>query len=436
MNDRLSNYFKNFNERLTDDLGSTFDYPALISYGKKKRGLLVLPDEPIEIPWIGELSEIVEKIKAIVNNVNPQIDPEMTFKNSEFDTFEDRYIVFLIDQISSVLAGVSSRVASLTRTLGDYYIHRHIPFGELARLSGASALNNGNLIQLKEERQLLQLRETLGKLMDTNYYIMHKKCSLFDDECVCVTDILRNEPLYKECFEYYDTLKEIVAIHYDLPLKVRNIDYQNYAFLALLLAFDERGFTLNGKSPDFDNKDYLLRIKNLRLVRKNIVVTINADSDDHVDLLFEDNKDYLQKGKKQSKVSIDLYPYFNKHLSGKEEATTHFRKKINYRFKSGFDNAFILTAIPGSQNDHVIIVSPSEKAFDANLSNMIESCLLFLAGDNFTYSHFCPVCGGHVETNQQNDYHCSVCGSVYTLLTDKDKKETIWVKRLNNLEGK
>ena len=435
MNDQLANYFKSFNEQLTDDLGSRFDYGKLLAYGKKHKAAIVLADDTLNLPWLDEVEDIVEKIKTIVNNVNPNIDPEVEFENSKYDTFEDRYIVFLIDQLAKLLAVTSSRLASSTRKLSDYYINHRIPLGEMRKLNGIGILNSRNSLFLKEERKLVTMREILGRLMDTNYYINLKKSVRFDEECVCINSVLANDPLYGDCYDFYKRLRELLSEHYDLPEPVRNIDYQNFAFLSLILAFDERGFTLSGTSPEFDNKDYLLRIKNLKLARKNISVLISADSDDHIDLLFEDNNEYKNKNKKQSKVSLDLYPSLDKQVPSVEEAYGYFRRKVESRCKRGYDNAFVITSLLGCQNDNVIVSSPYGESLDANLSNMIESCLVNFPGDSFTYSHFCPICGGPVN-QKGDDYLCSVCGSKYMVLSDKDKKETIWVKRLKNLEGK
>ncbi|MBE6135859.1 MAG: hypothetical protein E7181_01140 [Erysipelotrichaceae bacterium] len=436
MNDKLANYFKSFNEQLTDDLGSRFDYSKLLMYGKKKKASLSYDDEMIDLPWIHEAEEVVSKIKTIVNNINPNINLENEFENSEFDTFEDRYIVFLIDQLSSLLAVTSSNLASSTKKLNDYFIGQNISLNDVALLKDVKVLSANNNLFVEEQRKLLQLRETLGLLMETNYYNCLKKSVYFDDKSVCINGVIANDPLYGACYDFYKRLKELLSAHYDLPAPVRNNDYHNYLLLCLLLTLDNIGFVLNGASPEFDNKDYLLKVKNLKFSRNNINLSINTDSDDHIDLLFEDNNDYKQKGKRISKVSLDLYPSLDKVVPTNEEASSYFAKKVNARLSKGYDNAFVITTLLGLQNNNIIIASPNANPFDANLTNMIESCLLYLPANAFTYSHYCPICGGHVESSDNNgNYECSVCGSKYMLLTDKEKKEYIWVKRLSNKEG-
>ena len=437
MNEKLANYFQNFNERLTDDLGSTFDYAKLIAYSKRKRNALTIDSEAVDFPWLPELEEIIEKIKTIVGNVDPKINPEVKFADSELDTFEDRYIVFLIDQISSLLAVTSANLSTSAKNLREFYIGGYIPLTEVRKLNTVNVLTSNNALFLKEERKIIELKDEIGKLMTTNYYVKHKENVHFDNECVCINSVLASEPLYSECYDYYKTLKELLSVHYDLPKPVRGIDYQNYVFINLVLAFDERGFSLSGDSPIFDNKDYLLRIKNLKLVRNNIHVSIETNSEDHIDLVFEDTGSNFRKSKRTSRVSLDLFPYLNTELPSREEATTYFRKKVNARFSKGYDNGYVITAIEGVQNDHVIISSPLDNPLDANLSNMIEACLINFPVDSFTYSHFCPVCGGNVNPeDEQGNIRCSVCDSLYTFLTNKDQKEIVWVKRLMNLEGK
>ena len=123
-------------------------------------------------------------------------------------------------------------------------------------------------------------------------------------------------------------------------------------------------------------------------------------------------------------------------MPSREEASSYFNKKVASRLNKGYDNAFVITTLLGLQNNNIIIASPGNNPFDANLVSMIESCLLYLPANTFTYAHICPICGGHVESNDNGNYECSVCGSKYMLLTDKEKKEYIWVKRLSNKEGK
>ena len=335
------------------------------------------------------MEAIIEKIKTIVNNVNPNIDPEY-FSSSVHNTFEDRYIVFLIDQIASLLAVTSSNLAASTKRLSDYYIAHHIPFNDVARLKEVDILSSSSKTFIKEERKLLQAREALGNLMETNYYNCLKNEVAFNEECVCINGVIANDPLYGECYDFYKRLEEIKSIHQDIPEPIRDLDYHNYVLLNLLLTLDNSGFSLSGNSPEFDNKDYLIRVKNLKLTRNNFLINIATENDDHIDLIIENNDE---------------------------------------------SNGFVITSIKGAQDNNVIISSPLVNPFDANLKNMIENILLVLPANQFTYSHFCPVCGGHVD-NVNNNYRCSVCDSVYMLYTRKDQKEIVWVKRLKNLEGK
>jgi len=434
MNNQLANYFKNFNEQLTYDLGSRFDYLTLLNYGKKKKSSLLIDDSVLDLPWVNEVEAIIEKIKAIVNNVNPNIDPEY-FSSSVYNTFEDRYIVFLIDQIASLLAVTSSNLAASTKRLSDYYIAHHIPFNDVARLKDVNILSSSSKTFIKEERKILQAREALGNLMETNYYNCLKNEVAFNEECVCINGVIANDPLYGECYDFYKRLEEIKTIHQDIPEPIRDLDYHNYVLLNLLLTLDNSGFSLSGNSPEFDNKDYLIRVKNLKLTRNNFLINIVTENDDHIDLIIENNDESKEKFKKVSKISIDLLPSLSKEITSKEEAISYSNKKVASRINKGYDNGFVITSIKGAQDNNVIVSSPLVNPFDANLKNMIENVLLVLPANQFTYSHFCPVCGGHVD-NVNNNYRCSVCDSVYMLYTRKDQKEIVWVKRLKNLEGK
>ena len=278
--------------------------------------------------------------------------------------------------------------------------------------------------------------------MQTNYYLFLKEVPFDEVEDIYPNGALAIFPLYAPCYAYYEKLKSLLAVHLDKPCPNINIHYHTYVLARLFLALDEKGFALSGASPDFDNKDSFMRIRNLKLAKGKLFVTITSENDDHIDLLFEDGGDYVKadKKKKQSKVSLDLAPTLAKELLSEDEAKAYFSRKVNKRLSKGYTNAYYITAVQGAESSEAILCLPYTNQLDVNLSSMLDSCLLYLPGDHFTYSHLCPICGAHVEKEDDNgSINCERCGSAYSLLamnSDKEKKEMIWVKRLKNLEGK
>ena len=136
-------------------------------------------------------------------------------------------------------------------------------------------------------------------------------------------------------------------------------------------------------------------------------------------------------------VLIDTGGASNYNLS-ENKLIPYFKKKIANRIKSGYTNAFVITTVVNTQKDDVIICSPNIYKIDANITSMLQSCITFSEGDNFIYSHLCPVCGYYVDGEQEDgNCYCANCESVYSLLSsgeNKDKKESVWIKRLKNPE--
>ncbi|MCQ2815094.1 MAG: hypothetical protein MJ227_02245, partial [Bacilli bacterium] len=146
--------------------------------------------------------------------------------------------------------------------------------------------------------------------------------------------------------------------------------------------------------------------------------------------------DAMFEGRRASLVSIDLVPRKDEEFLNAEELSMHFRRLINQRLKKVYTNAFVVTPIDGTEKDDVIICSPHVYKIDANITNMIKSCLIFAEGDTTLYSKVCPVCGAYMDGEQENgNCYCSNCGSVYSLMSqgkDNDKSELIWIKRIKN----
>ena len=441
MNDKLANFFQDFNLHLSSDLGSRFDYPKLLAYLKRKKEILTLDNEFDSLEWIDEISEVIEKAKTIVSTVNEKINPEEDFKDSEYNSHEDRFIVFFIDQAATLLARVSEQYVSSIKTIGGYYVDRQFSLNEASRLNNLRILTFKNNKLLVTQRKLFQLREAITNLTQTNYYSFLKEIPFDAEEDVYTNGVLAVDPLYNACFEYYDKLKALLSTHKIESHPTINLDYHSYALISLLLTLDEKGFVNSGNGIEFDNKNLFLKVKNLKLVRNGLSVIITSESDDHIDLLFEDNSGYSRviKAQKQSKVSFDIFPCLNSEILSKEEASLYFEKKVEARLNEGYQNAFVISGIKDSENSVATVLLPTSQLFDVNLSSMIDSCLLYLPGDRFTYSHVCPVCGAHIAGEDGNgNYICERCNSEYTLLSledKKEKKEIVWVKRLKNLEG-
>ena len=91
------------------------------------------------------------------------------------------------------------------------------------------------------------------------------------------------------------------------------------------------------------------------------------------------------------------------------------------------------------QKDDVIICSPQTYKIDANVKSMIDSCIIFAEGDNYIYSHICPVCGLYVDGEQDDgNCYCANCDSAYSLMShgrNNKVKESVWIKRLKNPES-
>jgi len=220
--------------------------------------------------------------------------------------------------------------------------------------------------------------------------------------------------------------------------------YHNFVISNILAAFDDLGFKSSEDSSRLKIDDDIVHLEKFHLKKDDLDCFMTSHDKDHIELYFEVSKSAglknteNVKNKKHSLVSIDLVPSPTHEYPNEEELSEYFRNKITKRIKSGYTNAFVITAVDNTQQDDVMICSPRVYKIDANVKSMIDSCIIFAEGDSFIYSHICPVCGFYIDGEQADgNCYCANCDSVYALLSSgksDQTKESVWIKRLKNPE--
>ena len=412
------------------------------------------------------------KVPAYWKQKGDDFIPERVFTDIyeiEYAIYENRFIINLVDKMMLFLAQVVGDLYSQIKKINHQFVDGHVSISDVEIVQDLAGVGSYRYIsksshrskKVKDEeatllttkdspyvdalKRILMARNNVSHVRSTPFYKDVKKAKPLSDTDVHLTNMLAGDASYAPCYNFYRKLLPLLSKVVKEENLVDAKEYHNYVLSNMFAAFDDLGFVEGNNKSKINMKNNLLHLENYELIKDNMVVNISSHDEDHIDMVFSmDNRDnaFNQtenfKLKKTSKVSLDLVPAPTKEYPNDDELTVYFRKKIRSRLTSDYTNAFIITAVDNTQKDDVIICSPEIYKIDANVKNMIDSCIIFAEGDNYIYSHVCPVCGFYVDGEQEDgNCYCANCDSVYTLFKGgkkDDVKESIWIKRLRNPE--
>ena len=417
--------------------------------------------------------DIIEtlKVPAYWKQKGDRFLPEKVYTDIfeiEYAIYENRFIINLVDKMMLFLSQIISQLYAKIKHINSRFISSYIPYSDLETIQNFSdfGYQEGKKVNFEKDpdatlltttsspyvealKRILEVRNSVGHVRSTPFYRDVKKAKPLSDTDVHLTNMLAGDASYAPCYNFY--LKLLPMLSHGLEAEAEEIEpksYHNFVIGNLLNAFQDIGFkdaTINPNGIKY-NKDDLMILDKYRLRRGEMSVYVTSKDEDHIDLKFEiANDGNTYKGtenfdkKRVAVISLDIVPTFTKSYPSVEELSEYFAQKTRSRIqRGGYSNAFIVTTVDGTQKEDVIICSHEHYKIDANLRSMINSCIIFAEGDNFIYSHVCPVCGFYVDGEQDDgNCYCANCDSAYTLLrsgSNKTLKESVWIKRLRNPE--
>lgn len=410
------------------------------------------------------------KVPAYWKRKGDRFLPEKVFTDIfeiEYAIYENRFIINLVDKMMLFLSQIISQLYNQIRKVNAHFIDFHVPLGDVEliqdiadyeafrglRKSSARARvrdDKVTLLTTKDSpyvealRRILQSRANVGHVRSTPFYKDVKKAKPLSDTDVHLTNMLAGDASYAPCYDFYRKLLPMLTQDIGTLSDVEAKSYHNYVLSNLFAAFSDVGFTDTTRRNAIKfSSENVIELERYCITKGVLDCYITTHDVDHIELEFELKEDnfkgtYNLKNKKYSRVSLDLVPSFTAEYPNAEELSEYFRKKNISRIHQGFTSSFIITPVDGTQKDDVMICSPRVYKIDANLKSMIDSCTLFAEGDNFIYSHVCPVCGFYVDGEQDDgNCYCTNCDSAYTLIKAKHEDEaqdSVWIKRMKNPE--
>ena len=420
-------------------------------------------------------NDIIEtlKVPAYWKQKGDRFLPEKVYTDIfeiEYAIYENRFIINLVDKMMLFLSQVVAQLYEQIKNVNKKFIDAHISLADVDIIQDLAGFDTFKYVpasstrskRIKDEeakllttkdspyvealKKILICRNNVSHVRSTPFYKDVKKAKPLSDSDVHITNMLAGDRTYAPCYDFYRKLLHLMVKNINETEPVNPKDYHNYVLGNIFAAFDDLGFKEASGNKKIKDSENLMHLDKYVLKREDLSCVITTHDEDHIDLVFELAPTKTLKvvegevgdKKLKSTVSIDLYPTATAEYPNADELTEYFKKKIRTRLKSGYTNAFIVTAVDGTQKDDVMICSPQTFKIDANVKSMIDSCIIFAEGDNYVYAHICPVCGFYVDGEQDDgNCYCANCDSTYSLMSDGKNnkvKESVWIKRLKNPE--
>ena len=451
-------------------------------------------NEEKQYPWIPEFSAVTENIMAIVSKPRTHLkvykevtqaekavkidntDVTMTLKvprfwkekdsrmlpeyiysdtsETDYAIYENRFVVALIDKMRSFISHIIVELYNQPRFLTRYVFNGQVGLMDLNFLQHETtdALNPVNnpssLLTDKDDpiiqtlRKLLDAQRILSHSVSTPFYKEVKKAKGLSDSDIHATNMLVGDRNYAACFRFYMKLINL-ASDQNRKEQLHALGYENFTLQKLLEVYKRLGFTLVPQTIGLD-KQGRIDIASVTASRGALKASFQRDGDSHVIIVYtiEDSRlpaigaDAARKRK--ARISLDFMPGLNGSLPTVDDLNTEINHLVFHRLtpEQDFENAFVLTAEEKVNEPGAVIANPTVSKIDANLENMVRSCLTFLKGDAWTYARICPVCGAYMDgENTDGNFYCPNCDSVYAFVdidSAPEHNEMIWVKRLHS----
>lgn len=310
-----------------------------------------------------------------------EILPEQVYYFQYYDelvTYENIFIVTLLETISSELDKYRQFYVSLLKTSSDF-----LPLNV-----------SGDFLD-KALKEVQRLKRKENKIKATSFY---KRVSSNGKRIrnVIATNILLRNQKYNAAYRFYKSL-----IAYEDSLELVD-DFARYYYILLLKELKNKGYKLRRKNEILLDKRKILLPSNLDLL----------NGDNHVSISYVNGSFLFQVAR------------------GKEEMTFLLKISPNEPFMPISENMTSIDYLSlwhyGYLRKEEVILFDEEYHTEKELLDLfLSSHLVEIEGSEEIYSRYCPVCRGDSLKESNNIFECEDCLSAYKL----EKEKILFINR-------
>ena len=436
-------------------LHKAYDYVSTL---EREKDLKIVVNKIISIIFKPQIKSITNEVilrSELAGNIstesfikttrNPQLwkrkDKELTpefvysLENIDsIDTYENRFISLLVDEIHDELKVMMLHLTPLMETLEDLYQNNSLGFGKTSLINDLSALNYPYENVLTKFRSIKSKAYQMAKTIEKR--IKHIKSSEFyrftskklDDRNVLPTNILIHNPLYNYCYRFYKD-------NYSKNDEDNKFDvyYYNYVLLNFIKYFSS--VKLTKASLENSGKVYLDENKRVHFDEisfKNGIFLFTLKEDKfklgfYIESKLVNNSRRLDTKVDSNNSSLNYVLTSFNYSKNNEKTLQEILEKTNV------NNKLLLTMNNVSGNYRNIVNLSYFKSNQENLINSIfKTFTLLFDCDLDLFKSKCPVCGDVNVSYDGYNYICRNCGASFSINSTRDGN-FLWVKNLRRI---
>lgn len=351
------------------------------------------------------------------------------------DTYENRFISMLVDQIHDELKLMLLHLTPLIETLEDLYQSSSYVFGKISMINDLESQKYPYNNILSKFRSLKAKAYKFAKLIEKR--IKHIKGSEFyrftskkmSGKNVLPTNILIHNPLYNYCYKFF---KDTYSSDSESENKFDTY-YYNYVVLNFINYFAT--LKLSNASLIGAKKVYIDEYKRLRfdeITFKNGIFLFNFKEDEN-NLGFYINVK-LVNNSRSLKTKVDMNNFASNYVLTSFNYLENNKKTIEetlYNIDVNNKFLFVMNNLNGSFNN-VINLSYYKDNQNDLIKNIFTSVTMLFDCDLEIIKSKCPVCGNVNVSYDGYGYHCLSCGANYSI-NHTLKGDLLWVKNMRRV---
>ena len=368
---------------------------------------------------------------------NDKLTPEFVYSVENvdtIDTYENRFISLLVDEIHDELKAMMLHLTPLMETLEDLYQNNSLGFGKVSLVNDLSTLNypyDNVLTKFKSTKsKAYQMAKTIEKrikhIKGSEFYRFTSK--KLDGRNVMPTNILIHNPLYNYCFRFYkdNYLKQEENNKFD-------VYYYNYVFLNFIKYFSsvkltKASLTNSGNVYLDDNK----RVHFDEISFKNgvFLFTLKEDKDNlgfYIESKLVNNSRRLDARVNPTYLSKNYILTSFAYSKNNEKTLHEILSKIEV------NNKLLITMnnISGNYADTVNLSYFKNNQQDL-INSIFKTFTLLFDCDLSLFKSKCPVCGDVNVSFDGYNYICRNCGASFSI-NKTSNGDYLWVKNLRRI---
>lgn len=350
-----------------------------------------------------------------------ELTPEYVYSLENIDsidTFENRFISMLVDEIHNELKLILLNLSPLVETLEDLYQGASTSFGKASMINDLikksypyeDILSKFRSTKARAYKEAKAIEKKIRNIKESEFYRFTSK--KMHPKMVVPTNVLLHNPLYSYCYRYYKEnyqTSEIDNTNFD-------VYYYNYVVLSFFKYFSKIKLTkasvVNASDISLD-ENKRIRFNPIAFKKGMFIYEFKEDTKDlgfYVDIKLVNSSRSLRTRVNEENIS-------HAYILTSFDLTENSAKSLDFVLKGKDANnvyLFVMNNLVGKFVNSITL-SYYKNNHDELLETFFASLTLLFDCDLDLFKAKCPVCGEVNITFDGYNYTCKECGTKYSM---------------------